>query len=160
MILSITAGDAPRVAVACDDGVLRVFTAEGLSPGLTYHRSMPALGSRLLSVAWHPSGQSVLVGTAVSTMHAWHLASSRELMRINNGAWRLPCCHALPPPNQDRSTRDLRDCSWDCSRHFFWPVFNAKAVEICTCAVLTHHVEHMWALVRRLLSSKVSVPGR
>ncbi|CAL8461915.1 g1446 [Coccomyxa elongata] len=78
-------GDAPRVAVACDDGVLRVFTAEGLSPGLAYHRSMPALGSRLLSVAWHPSGQSVLVGTAISTMHAWHLASSRELMRINIG---------------------------------------------------------------------------
>ncbi len=78
------------MAVACDDGVLRIFAAEGLSPGLTYARSMPALGSRLLSVAWHPSGRSVVVGTAAGTMHAWDLASNRELMRINVGAWPLP----------------------------------------------------------------------
>lgn len=83
-------GEAPRVAVACDDGVVRIFTAEGLSPGLTYARSMPALGSRLLSVAWHPSGKSVLVGTAAGTLHSWDLASSRELLRINVGAHSIP----------------------------------------------------------------------
>ena len=82
----IRAGAAPRVAAACDDGVLRIFTAEGLEPGLSYAKSLPALGSRLLSVAWHPDGQSLITGTAAGTLHAWHLASGRELLRINVGA--------------------------------------------------------------------------
>lgn len=74
------------MAAACDDGVLRIFTAEGLEPGLSYAKSLPALGSRLLSVAWHPDGQSLITGTAAGTLHAWHLASGRELLRINVGA--------------------------------------------------------------------------
>lgn len=78
-------GAAPRVAVACEDGVTRIFTVEGAVPGLTYAKALPTLGDRLLSVAWHPSGQSVLVGTAAGTMHVWHLASGRETLRINVG---------------------------------------------------------------------------
>jgi WD40 repeat protein len=77
------------VAAACDDGVLRLFTAEGLEPGLTYAKSLPGLGSRLLSVAWHPDGASLVTGTAAGTLHAWHLASGRELLRISVGALRL-----------------------------------------------------------------------
>ena len=50
-----------------------------------YHKSMPRLGGRLLSVAWHPNGQSVVTGTAVGTLHAWHIAKSQELMRISIG---------------------------------------------------------------------------
>jgi WD40 repeat protein len=72
--------------VACEDGVARIFTAEGAAMGLSYAKSLPALGDRVLSVAWHPSGQSLLVGTAAGTMHAWHLASGRETLRINVGA--------------------------------------------------------------------------
>lgn len=84
-VICAAAGNALRVAVACDDGVLRIFAAEGLAPGLMYQRSLPALGTRLLSVAWHPGGQSVLVGSAAGSLHAWQIASGRELMRINVG---------------------------------------------------------------------------
>ena len=64
------AGNAARVAVACDDGTLRLFTAEHGTPRLMYSKSMPRLGARLLSVAWHPNGQSVVTGTAAGTLHA------------------------------------------------------------------------------------------
>ena len=119
-------GEAPRVAVACDDGVVRIFTAEGLSPGLTYARSMPALGSRLLSVAWHPSGKSVLVGTAAGTLHSWHLASSRELLRINVGAHSIPvhfflCCQCP----QSCVTAERPELCYDDSEKWFI----AKAAE-------------------------------
>ena len=79
------AGAAHAVAVACDDGTLRLFATEHGTPRLAYHRSMPRLGGRLLSVAWHPNGQSVVTGTAVGTLHAWHIANSQELMRISVG---------------------------------------------------------------------------
>ena len=79
------AGAAQTVAVACDDGTLRLFTAEHGATRLVYHKSMPRLGGRLLSVAWHPNGQSVVTGTAVGTLHAWHIAKSQELMRISVG---------------------------------------------------------------------------
>lgn len=138
------------MAVACDDGVLRIFTAEGLSPGLTYHWSMPALGSRLLSVAWHPSGQSVLVGTAISTMHVWQLASSRELMRINIGALPIPRAshHARPKPVASRTVKTGFEAHLD-------PFYRPRNVRICACIVLMSLVEHMWAPTP-LLSSKAS----
>ncbi|CAL5222772.1 g5185 [Coccomyxa viridis] len=78
-------GAAQTVALACDDGTLRLFTAEHGTPRLMYHKSMPRLGGRLLSVAWHPNGQAVVTGTAVGTLHAWHIAKSQELMRISIG---------------------------------------------------------------------------
>ena len=81
-----TSGGPSRVAVACDDGTLRLFTAEHGTPRLVYYKSMPRLGGRLLSVAWHPNGQSVVTGTAAGTLHAWHIAKSQELLRISIGA--------------------------------------------------------------------------
>ncbi len=81
------------MAVACDDGVTRIFGVEGAQPGLAYVRSLPGLGSRVLSVAWHPDGASLLLGTAAGTLHAWHLTSGRELLRINVGARPLACMH-------------------------------------------------------------------
>lgn len=87
--------------MACDDGTLRLFTVEHGTPRLTYHKSMPRLGGRLLSVAWHPNGQSVVTGTAAGTVHAWHIAKSQELMRISIG--RLyGICAALYAPHFSR----------------------------------------------------------
>ena len=84
-------GIAQTVAAACDDGTLRLFNAEHETPCLAYHKSMPRLGGRLLSVAWHPNGQSVVTGTAVGTLHVWHIAKSQELMRVSIGeSFRQP----------------------------------------------------------------------
>ena len=94
-----------RVAVACDDGVARLFTAEPGQPGLGYAKSLPSLGSRVLSVAWHPSGQSLLLGTAAGTLHAWALASGRELLRINVGALLLLLLMAFPGGTSSTSAK-------------------------------------------------------
>ena len=97
LMLSWTdAGAAKRVAVACDDGTLRLFSVEHGSPRLAYHRSLPRLGGRLLSVAWHPNGQSVVTGTAAGTLHAWHIAKSQELLRISVGATPILTHARLP----------------------------------------------------------------
>lgn len=73
-----------KLAVACDDGCLRLFTIQEGQPGLVYSSSFPPLKSRLLSVAWHPNGQVVCTGTSEATVHAWHVATRRE-MRIHTG---------------------------------------------------------------------------
>ena len=73
-----------KLAVACDDGCLRLFSIQEGRPGLVYSSSFPPLKSRLLSVAWHPNGQVVCTGTSEATLHAWHVATRRE-MRIHTG---------------------------------------------------------------------------
>ena len=108
-------GAAPRVAVACDDGVARLFTAEPGQPGLGYAKSLPSLGSRVLSVAWHPSGQSLLLGTAAGTLHAWALASGRELLRINVGALLLLLLMAFPGGTSSTSAKKLNGALEDAS---------------------------------------------
>ena len=79
------AGPSSTVAVACDDGCLRLFRAEEGQPGLVYAASLPALGSRLLSVAWNPKGNVVLTGTSEGSLHAWNVNSRREILRIHTG---------------------------------------------------------------------------
>ncbi len=99
-VLPSYTGAAQTVALACDDGTLRLFTAEHGTPRLMYHKSMPRLGGRLLSVAWHPNGQSVVTGTAVGTLHAWHIAKSQELMRISIGKVLAPVLLGCPHMRQ------------------------------------------------------------
>ena len=120
------------MAAACDDGVLRIFTAEALEPGLTYARSLPSLGSRLLSVAWHPNGQSLITGTAAGTLHAWDLASGRELLRISVGARPVfPDCQPASLPWHGTHAPA-------CSRKGFSP----------SCSNL-HHLLVCWVMGKR-----------
>ena len=78
-------GPSSTVAVACDDGCLRLFRAEEGQPGLVYAASLPSLGSRLLTVAWNPKGNIVLTGTSEGSLHAWNVNSRREILRIHTG---------------------------------------------------------------------------
>ena len=73
------------VAVACDDGCLRLFGIEEGEPGLLYQSSLPHLEGRLLSVAWHPMGKIAVVGTSQGTLHAWDTSNKREVLRIQTG---------------------------------------------------------------------------
>ena len=111
--LPTVSADTPQhVAVACDDGALRLFTLEAGAAELQYHRSLPRTEGRVLAVAWHPSAQMVVTGTSVGHLHVWEVATSREVLRITAGEITLsgrllssglaaeapacmPCCTAL-----------------------------------------------------------------
>lgn len=85
--LPAVSADTPQhVAVACDDGALRLFTLEAGAAGLQYHRSLPRTEGRVLAVAWHPMARMVVTGTSVGHLHVWEVATSREVLRITAGA--------------------------------------------------------------------------
>lgn len=74
-----------RLAVACDDGCLRLFRIESGQDGLIFEASLPALQTRLLSVAWHPNGSVAYTGTSEASLHAWDVQTRREIIRIHTG---------------------------------------------------------------------------
>ena len=51
------AAASPRLAAACDDGCVRLFTVDPGVPGASYAKSLPRVEGRCLAVAWHPSGR-------------------------------------------------------------------------------------------------------
>ena len=79
------AGLPEGIAVASDDGCLRLFGIEDGEPGLAYQCALPHLEGRLLSAAWHPKGRVIVVGTSVGTLHALETSSKREVLRIQTG---------------------------------------------------------------------------
>lgn len=79
------AGSPQRVAVACDDGALRIFEAQDGVPGLQYAKTFQRTEGRVLSAAWHPDSSTIITGTSTGVMHAWEVSSSRELLRITAG---------------------------------------------------------------------------
>lgn len=109
------AGGASRLAVACDDGCLRLFCADKAEQGLLYEGSMPSLKHRLLSVAWHPNAKSLVTGTSDGSLHAWDVGSKREILRVHTGelshAASLAGCQIQLPVTFDFSVRIL-SCAW------------------------------------------------
>ena len=79
------AGDSQRVAVACDDGALRIFEAQPGVQGLQYVKSFPRTQGRVLSAAWHPDTRSIMTGTSSGAIHVWDVQSNQELQRITAG---------------------------------------------------------------------------
>ena len=87
-----------RLAAACDDGALRVFTAvrgrrggssfsssssSSSSPSLKLSVAFPRASGRALSVAWHPGGRALVSGSSEGTLRAWDVATRRELFRVD-----------------------------------------------------------------------------
>jgi WD40 repeat protein len=54
----------PRIAVACDDGAVRLFTAAEGSPLMLSKTLAKVKGARMLSVAWHPDGRRLFAGSS------------------------------------------------------------------------------------------------
>ena len=79
------AGSPQRVAVACDDGALRIFEAQDGVPGLQYAKTFQRTEGRVLSAAWHPDSSTIITGTSTGVIHAWEVSSNRELLRITAG---------------------------------------------------------------------------
>ncbi|KAK9820486.1 hypothetical protein WJX72_010807 [[Myrmecia] bisecta] len=78
-------GAPHRIAVACDDGCLRLFVVEDGVPGISYLKSFPKVEGRALSVAWHPERHALLCGSSDGCMHVWQIGPTQELLRITTG---------------------------------------------------------------------------
>ncbi|GAB4822285.1 hypothetical protein N2152v2_009331 [Parachlorella kessleri] len=78
-------GSLQRLAAACDDGCVRLFSVDVGVPGVAYAKSFPRVEGRTLAVAWHPSGTAVASAGTDGCIHIWSLERNRELLRITAG---------------------------------------------------------------------------
>eukprot|EP00850_Spirogloea_muscicola_P009057 SM000050S16982 [mRNA] locus=s50:211200:215257:+ [translate_table: standard] len=73
------------VAVACDDGCVRLFAAEEGQLGLVYRRAFPRVKGRILSVAWNAMASQIFAGGSDGCIRCWDVAGAREVYRITAG---------------------------------------------------------------------------
>eukprot|EP00850_Spirogloea_muscicola_P011716 SM000073S21492 [mRNA] locus=s73:500966:505004:- [translate_table: standard] len=81
-------GGSPQsqlVAVACDDGCVRLFAAEEGQLGLTYRRAFPRVKGRILAVAWNATASQIFAGGSDGCIRCWDVAGAREVYRITAG---------------------------------------------------------------------------
>ena len=84
----VKAGEAQRVAIACDDGCARIITMVGgtdVGAGLAHKRSFLRVQGRLLSLAWHPSEEVLACGSSRGMAHVMDCVNFNELTRITIG---------------------------------------------------------------------------
>ena len=75
----------PLIAVACDDGCVRLFSVNASQIGVTYVKSLPRVEGRCLAVAWHPNGEILASTGTDGCIHVWNIRSNHELLRITAG---------------------------------------------------------------------------
>ncbi|XP_078441762.1 WD repeat-containing protein PCN-like [Wolffia australiana] len=73
-----------RLAFACDDGCIRLFLASE-SDDLTYNRTFPRVGGRMLSVTWSLDGKSLFSGSSDGFIRCWDASQAHEVYRITVG---------------------------------------------------------------------------
>ena len=87
------AGAPQRVAVACDDGCVRLLTlaaGDGVGAGLHHRRGFNRVDGRLLSLAWNPGGHQIAAGSSKGAIHVFDVALTQELARITVGQGDAP----------------------------------------------------------------------
>ncbi|XP_008778520.1 WD repeat-containing protein PCN-like isoform X1 [Phoenix dactylifera] len=78
------ASNYQRLAVACDDGCIRLYNAFD-TDGLTYIRSFPRVSGRILSVTWSHDAKLIFSGTNDGLIRCWDAISFHEAYRITVG---------------------------------------------------------------------------
>ncbi|KAL6843525.1 hypothetical protein ACP4OV_026587 [Aristida adscensionis] len=73
-----------RLALACDDGSVRVYNVTE-SGALTYYRSLPRVSGRILSVTWSSNAKFIFSGSSDGLIRCWDSTSFREKYRITAG---------------------------------------------------------------------------
>ncbi|WOK98379.1 U3 small nucleolar RNA-associated protein [Canna indica] len=73
-----------RLAVACDDGCIRMYNVSD-NDGLTYNRSFPRVSGRILSVTWSQDAKLIFSGSSDGLIRCWDVASFHEKYRITTG---------------------------------------------------------------------------
>ncbi|KAL8126986.1 WD repeat-containing protein PCN-like [Apium graveolens] len=76
--------DKTSVAIACDDGCVRIYTISD-SNELVYNRSLPRVSGRVLSVTWSPDGNKIYSGSSDGFIRCWEAKTSQEIYRITVG---------------------------------------------------------------------------
>lgn len=81
------------IAVGCDDGAVRIFTTENDS--LEYQRTLPTTGSRILSLAYHPSKSQLFMGCADGTIRCVNDTTGRSIYRMTGNISQGVTVHIL-----------------------------------------------------------------
>nr|KAJ0225452.1 hypothetical protein LSAT_V11C100000180 [Lactuca sativa] len=72
------------IAIACDDGCVRLYDISD-SDEVTYHKSLPRVSGRVLSVTWSPDARRIYSGSSDGFIRCWDAKSSHEVYRITVG---------------------------------------------------------------------------
>ncbi|KAK9756493.1 hypothetical protein RND81_01G101700 [Saponaria officinalis] len=73
-----------RIALACDDGCVRLYTVSDLDE-FVYHKSLPRVSGRALSVTWSLDGNLIYSGSSDGLIRCWHSKHVHEVYRITVG---------------------------------------------------------------------------
>lgn len=73
-----------RLAVACDDGCVRIYNVSGTDK-LTYYRSLPRVSGRTLCVTWSPDASRIYSGSSDGFIRCWDAKLCQEIYRITVG---------------------------------------------------------------------------
>ncbi|XP_024971935.1 WD repeat-containing protein PCN-like [Cynara cardunculus var. scolymus] len=76
--------DNTSLAIACDDGYVRIYNISD-SDEFTYHKSLPRVSGRVLSVTWSPDGKLIYSGSSDGIIRCWDAKSLHEVHRITVG---------------------------------------------------------------------------
>ncbi|XP_012478415.1 WD repeat-containing protein PCN isoform X1 [Gossypium raimondii] len=72
--------DDRRVAIACDDGAVRIYTISNLDKFI-YHKSLPRVSGRALSVTWSHDSNRIYSGSSDGLIRCWNVDLGREIFR-------------------------------------------------------------------------------
>lgn len=72
-----------RVALACDDGCVRIYTL--VDDDFVYTKSLPRVRGRTLSVTWSPDSKMIFSGSSDGLIRCWNPILGNEIYRITVG---------------------------------------------------------------------------
>ncbi|KAF4351734.1 hypothetical protein CsatB_007397 [Cannabis sativa] len=73
----------PRVALACDDGCVRIYSV--IEDKLIYTKTLPRVSGRILSVTWSPDAKRIFAGSSDGFIRCWNPILGHEIYRITVG---------------------------------------------------------------------------
>ncbi|KAF2291090.1 hypothetical protein GH714_019827 [Hevea brasiliensis] len=74
----------PRIAIACDDGCVRIYTIPD-SNELIYNKTLPRVSGRVLSVTWSSDASKMYSGSSDGFIRCWDAKVGHEIYRITVG---------------------------------------------------------------------------
>ncbi|XP_062099566.1 WD repeat-containing protein PCN-like isoform X2 [Humulus lupulus] len=73
----------PRVALACDDGCVRIYSV--IEDELVYTKTLPRVSGRILCVTWSPDAKRIFAGSSDGFIRCWNPILGHEIYRITVG---------------------------------------------------------------------------
>ncbi|KAJ8773266.1 hypothetical protein K2173_028443 [Erythroxylum novogranatense] len=80
----------PCVAIACDDGCVRLYRIPD-SDEFIYYRTLPRVSGRVLSVTWSADATRIYSGSSDGFIRCWDAKIGHEIYRITVGLGGLGC---------------------------------------------------------------------